>query len=45
MRLGFLLKRGKPEARELAASIARVLKAAGYDTSFIYGGPLFPRRL
>ena len=29
MRLGFLLKRGKPEARELAASIARVLSDRG----------------
>ena len=29
MRLGFLLKRGKPEARELAASIARVLADHG----------------
>jgi NAD+ kinase len=29
MRLGFLLKRGKPEARELAASIARVLTDRG----------------
>ena len=29
MRLGFLLKRGKPEARELAASIARVLSERG----------------
>jgi NAD+ kinase len=29
MRLGFLLKRGKPEARELAASIARQLSSSG----------------
>jgi NAD+ kinase len=29
MRLGFLLKRGKPEARELAASIARQLASSG----------------
>ena len=29
MRLGFLLKRGKPEARELAAAIARVLTSRG----------------
>ena len=29
MRLGFLLKRGKPEARELAESIARVLSSRG----------------
>jgi NAD+ kinase len=29
MRFGFLLKRGKPEARELAASVARVLSSRG----------------
>jgi NAD+ kinase len=29
MRLGFLLKRGKPEARELAASVASVLSSRG----------------
>src|SRR6185436_1156888 len=29
MRLGFLLKRGKPEARELAASVARQLASLG----------------
>ena len=29
MRLGFLLKRGKPEARELAASIVRQLSGSG----------------
>jgi NAD+ kinase len=29
MRLGFLLKRGKPEARELAVSIARALSSGG----------------
>jgi NAD+ kinase len=29
MRLGFLLKRGKPEARELAVSIARTLASRG----------------
>jgi NAD+ kinase len=29
MRLGFLLKRGKPEARELAASVARQLASRG----------------
>jgi NAD+ kinase len=29
MRFGFLLKRGKPEARELAASVARLLSSRG----------------
>ena len=29
MRFGFLLKRGKPEARELAATLAEVLVARG----------------
>ena len=29
MRFGFLLKRGKPEARELAAELSRVLRAKG----------------
>jgi NAD+ kinase len=29
MRLGFLLKRGKPEAKELAASVARQLEQSG----------------
>ncbi|MES1207624.1 MAG: NAD(+)/NADH kinase, partial [Pseudomonadota bacterium] len=29
MRFGFLLKRGKPEARELAATLASVLTARG----------------
>ena len=29
MRFGFLLKRGKPEARELAAQLGRMLVAGG----------------
>src|SRR3954464_7068079 len=35
MRLGFLLKRGKPEARELAASIARQLASSGSTVTLL----------
>ncbi len=35
MRLGFLLKRGKPEARELAASIARLLASSGSTVTLL----------
>src|SRR5580692_6187514 len=31
MRFGFLLKRGKPEAREIAADLGRLLLAEGCD--------------
>src|SRR5579872_199340 len=31
MRFGFLLKRGKPEAREIAADLGRVLRGRGCD--------------
>jgi NAD+ kinase len=35
MRLGFLLKRGKPEARELAVSIARQLASGGSTVTML----------
>ena len=35
MRFGFLLKRGKPEARELAANVARVLSSRGSSVTVL----------